>query len=360
MGPHAAYKKMIKSIKVENFRCFKKLELLDLGKFNIIVGDNGSGKTTLLEAIFLPANGPQVPQIFRGLRGMANQGFSSEKEQYESLYSDLFFGLAVDSQIKIDLIGSPENARSARLFYAAASEMPLFPEENANSVKMADRIFTLESTDANNNMSVTKLNLDGNLTIAGFCKVQKSGYAASVGTSVARETAQRLSDIKRNSVDEFQLMVETIQSLFPEITDPTVLLTGGTGEVFCKVQGIPKVIPVSLASNGLNKILNYLLLFPGQRNGVVLIDEIENGIYYKRYPKLWEALIAFSKQFGNQLFVTTHSKECLDALIPSIEQEKEEFRLIRTECNKDGSHDVKMFNGKNLVAALETGTEIRG
>ena len=39
---------MIKSLKIENFRCFQKLALEDLGPVNIIVGQNGSGKTSLI------------------------------------------------------------------------------------------------------------------------------------------------------------------------------------------------------------------------------------------------------------------------------------------------------------------------
>ena len=44
---------MITSLEVENFRGFRKIELSDLRRINIIVGDNSSGKTAFLEAIFL-------------------------------------------------------------------------------------------------------------------------------------------------------------------------------------------------------------------------------------------------------------------------------------------------------------------
>jgi hypothetical protein len=350
---------MIKSLHIENFRCFQKLDIKEFGKFNVIVGDNGSGKTSLLEAIFLPGNGAQMPVMFRRLRGMIAPSFSPEKQLYESLYGDLFFGFSGDSQIKIDLDGSPENSRKARLSYTPVSEMPLFPEDKSKNTKIANRVFTFESTDAENNTLIQKLNLDGNVSQTGSCKLQKSVFSASSGLPNPVDGAQRFSDLKQNSEDDFKLTVNTIYKLFPQVSDLSILLTGGAGEIFCRVVGVSKLMPVSLVSNGLNKILNSLLLFPGQRNGVVLIDEIENGIYYKRYPELWASVIAFCKKFEVQLFVTTHSKECLEALSPYIENDKSAFRFIRTEALENGSHIARIFKGENFASALETGTEIR-
>lgn len=44
---------MYKYFKINNFRCFEKLELPELERVNLIVGKNNVGKTALLEAIFV-------------------------------------------------------------------------------------------------------------------------------------------------------------------------------------------------------------------------------------------------------------------------------------------------------------------
>ncbi|MCA6558504.1 MAG: AAA family ATPase, partial [Pseudanabaena sp. M114S2SP2A07QC] len=44
---------MLKSLKIENFRCFPSFEMQQLGRLNLIVGTNNSGKTSILEAIQL-------------------------------------------------------------------------------------------------------------------------------------------------------------------------------------------------------------------------------------------------------------------------------------------------------------------
>src|SRR5208337_2555972 len=62
--------RMIRSIDIENFRCFEKLTLGDLTRVNVVTGSNASGKSALLEAIYLGANATapafQTVATFRG------------------------------------------------------------------------------------------------------------------------------------------------------------------------------------------------------------------------------------------------------------------------------------------------------
>ena len=41
----------IQNLRIENFRGFRRFEMKNLGRINLIVGENNSGKTTVLEAI---------------------------------------------------------------------------------------------------------------------------------------------------------------------------------------------------------------------------------------------------------------------------------------------------------------------
>jgi len=58
---------LIKQLRIENYRCFEKLEI-ELGPFNVLVGPNDSGKSTIMEAIdFLArqSTGPNQAQTDR-------------------------------------------------------------------------------------------------------------------------------------------------------------------------------------------------------------------------------------------------------------------------------------------------------
>lgn len=69
---------------------------------------------------------------------------------------------------------------------------------------------------------------------------------------------------------------------------------------------------------------------------VILIDEIERGIYYKNYRKLSEIIIELCKDNQNiQLFITTHSKEFLEAFNEALfETEKDNFSLFSLRNKK--------------------------
>jgi len=44
---------MLKSLTINNFRCFQSFELQQLSRVNLLVGMNNSGKTSILEGIQL-------------------------------------------------------------------------------------------------------------------------------------------------------------------------------------------------------------------------------------------------------------------------------------------------------------------
>ena len=66
-------------------------------------------------------------------------------------------------------------------------------------------------------------------------------------------------------------------------------------------------------------------------NGVVLVDEIENGLHHSVLPKVWQAVDTTAKQFNAQVFATTHSFECAEAAHEALGADG--FLLHRLEAN---------------------------
>jgi AAA15 family ATPase/GTPase len=46
----------------------------------------------------------------------------------------------------------------------------------------------------------------------------------------------------------------------------------------------------------------------------LLIDEIENGLHWSILPKVWRFLVETARVLDVQVFATTHSKDCIEAL----------------------------------------------
>jgi AAA15 family ATPase/GTPase len=92
--------------------------------------------------------------------------------------------------------------------------------------------------------------------------------------------------------------------------------------------------------------------------GVVLVDEIENGIFHDQHQLLWRTLSDLARKHDTQLFVSTHSKESLKESAPVIKDTPSDFSLIRVRREK-GQSSIEVFGGEQMEAAIEKNGEVR-
>ena len=77
--------------------------------------------------------------------------------------------------------------------------------------------------------------------------------------------------------------------------------------------GLSRPIPMGFLGDGICRFLSMSLAFYQARNGLVLIDEVENGLHYSVLKGVWQNIDYLSQKFNVQVFATTHSRECLVA-----------------------------------------------
>jgi AAA15 family ATPase/GTPase len=111
-------------------------------------------------------------------------------------------------------------------------------------------------------------------------------------------------------------------------------------------------------SNGVEKLLGILLGIATSENGVVLVDELDSCVHHTKIASVWGALRDFSASYSTQLFVSTHSAEWLNGLLPVIKGHERDFNLLRTDT-VNGKHVVETFVGDQLRAAIAQNAEIR-
>jgi len=125
------------------------------------------------------------------------------------------------------------------------------------------------------------------------------------------------------------------------------------------VEGLQNKVPLSSVSGGMFKLAAMLLSITDMSNGFVIFDEIENGFYYERMPGIWRTLLDFSQKYNCQLFVSTHSQECLRALQSVIRPEEiGEFSFLRI-VKKGAESVIREFDGQRILDAIESKIEIR-
>jgi len=97
-------------------------------------------------------------------------------------------------------------------------------------------------------------------------------------------------------------------------------------------------------------------------NNVILIDEIDNGLHYSAYAKIWKAIFELAVAYNKQIFVTTHSKETLAYLHEMLEENvdyQQELRLYTIEHTLKKGLQAYKLTYEGLKGACAGDIEIR-
>ncbi len=103
---------------------------------------------------------------------------------------------------------------------------------------------------------------------------------------------------------------------------------------------------------GLQRVFFTSLMFAAARNGVLLIDEVENAIHTGLIPSYAQFIAELAKAFNVQVFLTSHSKECIDAFVLNIPDPNELSACALVE--EDGQIAVREFSGPEFREMVES------
>lgn len=173
-----------------------------------------------------------------------------------------------------------------------------------------------------------------------------------------REEAERLRKLQIHGEED--VLLETLQLIEPRLSRLAIVLEAGEPILEGDI-GIPgrRLVPLPLMGEGMVRLASLVLHISNAPNGVVLIDEIENGLHCSVLPKVWRAVGEVARRFNTQVFATTHSLECIVAAHKAfLESGIYDFRLHRLE-RVDETIRVVTYDQETLEAAIEMGLEVR-
>jgi AAA15 family ATPase/GTPase len=88
--------------------------------------------------------------------------------------------------------------------------------------------------------------------------------------------------------------------------------------------------------DGMVRLFNLALALVNSKGGILLVDEIENGLHYSIHEKLWELVFKTARDLDVQVFATTHSWDCIEAFQrAACEDTSSEGYLIRLGWRRD-------------------------
>jgi len=356
--------RMIKDFSVENFRCFRSLELKDLKRVNVVVGQNASGKSALGEAIYLAAwSSPNVAQRIRLERGrlvpQAPAVIYWNKKLFEEYWDDLFYNFDSRERIRFTIHDQPSDEVSATYLVDA------FYDRHRGTTSMGNLLslepvtpFVFERTVGGMLRRNAATVVDNKLSFSGDNLALPSvATITPLSAFDQASAAEAFSDLVKS--DQRDVIQKSLATVFDGIEGLDLALDATLAALFAKVPKVQQHMPIGLASSGMAKLVHILLNITKSLNGVVMIDELENGIYYRLLPQVWKCIYDFAGPRNVQLFVSTHSWECLKAAQSTLGGNEHDFTLLQARKSPEGGCEVKRFEGLNLAAALEQNLEIR-
>jgi AAA15 family ATPase/GTPase len=348
---------MITDVHVENFKCFERLKIENCARVNVIVGDNGAGKTALLEAIFLGLGmTSDLVLRFKAGRGVDGNFRATPPKIEEAIFADYFYNMDRSRTIAVKLQGSGPEARSLRIIRGTSETRIQSNNVDDREAVAAVRFIWTDSAGGEHSVAPT-ISAKGLQFPDTGEDLSDFFYFSANQTYSAIENAERFSDLRR--AKRQQKFVELFKSEYKWIEDLDIELIAGSAAIYASVFGLKDKIAVANISGGINRVMTFLLAIASRQRSVVLVDEMEDGLYYTHHESYWRAMLAFAREYESQLFITTHSKEWLEALLRAAGNDVRDIALLRLERNGKGPELLK-FDGADLKAGIEYGAEVRG
>lgn len=322
---------MITSMHVKNFKCFKDLEVKDLGRFNLIGGQNNVGKTSLLEAVYLFVSCPQTRLIdllvlrapLPALQGV--QGSFKSLDLLKPFFYDFRTEEKIEiasnhyaEQLEVSLTHKFELAEiskmnNANFMASLGGELPLKVSHVYSSQKK--ELFTA--------LDFFSTQQRQGLPVASHTKpIPKTVYLKMTGEPQFLRDTKLFEDLSRQKKEEE--LLEAIRILEPKVKKIDIL----NGILYLDL-GLPEKMPIYLTGDGLMHWISLAIAIFSCKDGVLLVDEIETGLYHGKLNEIFAALARLAEMMSCQIFVSTHSYECIKAAYEGFKAQPEALRYLR-------------------------------
>jgi AAA15 family ATPase/GTPase len=147
--------------------------------------------------------------------------------------------------------------------------------------------------------------------------------------------------------------------MFEPKLERLLLIKSGPNDIIHAIIDNKKATPVHLLGDGFCRCLSIILTLATNVDGILFIDEIENGVHHSLLTTFWAFLLEASNAYNCQIIATTHSQEMIESFT-NIAQEKrfKDIAYIRL-AKKEDVVSAHQFNFDEISSALASEMEVR-
>lgn len=341
---------MYTSLSIQNFRGIRTLEMNDFRRVNILTGKNNCGKTSVLEALYFLSRSD----------ARATGTIFSVYRNIKTLNEDYWRSFFYESEAQAKVIGTYGDEKRSLILklYRAFGQ---FEDVLSSALMNSDSIngIAVEYARKENTFKFSIISADNQ---QGFEIDPKEDISAGKFPSVSStlfisptyltDAPKRFSSLELNK--EESGITEAIKNIEPSINYIKLIYQ----TFYCDI-GKDRLLPLNVMGDGMVRMFSIILAIATTPGGVVLIDEIDTGFHYSTLEVMWKAVYAAAKQFDVQIFATTHSYECLRALIENLKQRNEDDTCLYRLDKREQEHQAVRFDQQEFVTSLEHFWEVR-
>jgi hypothetical protein len=372
-------KPIISTLGIERFRALRQLRIEGLGRVNLITGRNNSGKSSVLEALRILASDASPSMISRILR-YREEDFSESEDATRSLevegftmISSLFSGFPSLDKISESIVLYTKNGsnRSQRLSLSIArytvqrepdgtrrlvpQQPGLFPETESEPA------FIVESDAGRKVIPLYTIGRRGRL-LRGEWPEERSlpcVYLSPYGSEHTNDFGPLWDKIVLS--DREKDVVEALRIITPDII--AVSMIGSEGQrqlrtVIARSSNIQRPVPLRSFGDGLNRLFGIAISLVNAKDGLLLIDEVENGIHHSVQLDVWRTVFRLSRILDIQVFATSHSWDSVESFQKAAAEDPEMGVLIR--LSRKGEDIIPtLFREDELAVVTRDHIEVR-
>lgn len=331
-------------IRVKQYRRLAGLDMSNLARVNLIAGINNSGKTSLLEAIYLLARQNDLDGLLEVMRRRGKvatdqldpewmlEQLGSEKLCIEGTFDQL------PSAVEIRQLAE-EDALIDRTRYLGSIEI----ESKFGTIKLASLNRIYKGQDRETHADSLRM-LCPVIFSSPFFLNEPHHYTGFYHKSVQSKALPDIFAFLR-------------ANLLPTLED--IRLTDERQRFLVVDSQFTTGVDLSSYGEGLQRMFLLSLLFASAQHGVVLIDEFENALHYRLIGPFSRFVHQLAQKFNVQVFITSHSKECIDAFINAIPQTND--LSCHAIVNTNEGIRTRDFSGPAFKKLLDAGdVDLRG
>jgi hypothetical protein len=156
--------------------------------------------------------------------------------------------------------------------------------------------------------------------------------------------------------------IAALQLLDPSVIDIRLASTHTAGTFLVGREGLRSRVPLSSLGDGMRRVLALAISAINSEGNVLLVDEIDTGLYHGALTDVWRLLIEIAQRLNVQIFATTHSWDCIVAFQEALAQTRngrDDLGMLFRLQERGGDIIAVGYDAEKLDVAVDHMIEVR-